>query len=451
MPKHPPKASGCDGFRRLQRYSRRDALRVGSLGGLGLSLGQMLRLEAAIKDYPLVEGSAKSVIQIVLPGGIAAQETWNPKSESPVEYRGPFGVNETSIAGIKIGGIWPEIAKIADKLTVVRSVVGKIPDHGQASYHMLRGYPMTPAIKHPTVGTVVNHEFERRGALPGYIAIGGDLGGETGYLGTQHGPFSTGNTPDSGGMEVRDLRLPDGISLAEFEHSQRVREAINGTFRKIEANPAPLDTLDAYYKQAYEMMSSDAVRDAFDLSREDDKIKERYGLGRFNDRTGGEAGMRMLLARRLVEAGARFITLKYGSWDDHTNIKTSYENQMPAFDNAFATLIKDLDERGLLDSTLVWVTSEFGRTPKINNVAGRDHWSRVFSIGMAGGGLKPGAYFGDSDITSSEVASDGVPLADLHATIYKLIGINSDKELMAAGDRPMEIIDGGKPVEAIIA
>jgi len=410
----------------------------------------MLKLEAAQKDFASVEGTAKSVIQIVLPGGIAAQETWNPKPESPVEYRGPFGVNDTSVPGIKMGGIWPEIAKIADKLTVVRSVVGKIPDHGQASYHMLRGYPMTPSIQHPTVGTVVNHEFDRRGALPNYIAIGNDLGAETGYLGTQYGPFSTGNTPDTGAMEVRDLRLPNGISVDEFEHRQRVREVVNSTFRELEANSAPLDTLDAYYQQAYEMMSSDAVQAAFDLSGEDEKLKTRYGLKQFGQ-YGGQAGMRMLLARRLVEAGARFVTLTYGGWDDHTNIKKSYEEQMPAFDAAFATLIKDLEERGLLDSTLVWVTSEFGRTPKINQVAGRDHWSRVFSIGMAGGGLKPGAFYGDSDITSSEVATDGVPLADLHSTIYKLIGINSDKEIMASGNRPMEIIDGGKPVDAIIA
>ena len=161
--------------------------------------------------------------------------------------------------------------------------------------------------------------------------------------------------------------------------------------------------------------------------------------------------MRMLLARRLVEAGARFISLSYGEWDHHSNIKRGFEFNMPAFDNAFATLITDLEERGLLDSTLVWVVSEMGRTPKVNNVAGRDHWSRVFSIGMAGGGLNKGLFYGDSDITSSEVAKDGVPLADLHSTIYKLIGINSDKELMADGSRPMEIIDGGKPVEALIA
>ena len=159
----------------------------------------------------------------------------------------------------------------------------------------------------------------------------------------------------------------------------------------------------------------------------------------------------MLLARRLVEAGVRFVSMSYGEWDHHSEIKKNFELNMPAFDQAFATLIHDLDERGLLDSTLVWVVSEMGRTPKVNQVAGRDHWSRVFSLAMAGGGLKQGVFYGDSDATSSDVARDGVPLNDLHATLYKLIGINSDKELMAAGARPIEIIDGGKIVEGILA
>lgn len=426
-------------------------MRIGSIGGLGISLGSMLKLEAAQKDFESIDGPAKSVIQIILPGGIAAQETWNPKPEAPLEYRGPFGFNKTPIPGIQLGEIWPQISKIADKLTVARSVIGKIPDHGAASYHMLRGYGQTPAIKHPTIGAVVNHEYPPRTELPSYLAIGNGLGEETGYLSPQYGPFTTGADPATGGFQVRDLKLPHGIDLSAFQHRQKMRETINAQFRKLETGTAPLDTMDAYYRQAYQMMSSAPVQDAFDMSKESEATKERYGLGKFELNTGSEAGMRMLLARRLVEAGARFVTLNYGTWDDHTDLKKSYLTQMPAFDHAFSTLITDLEERGLLDSTLVWVVSEFGRTPKINAVAGRDHWSRVFSIGMAGGGLKRGAFYGDSDATSSDVADKPVPLADLHATIYKLIGINSDKELMAAGQRPIEIIDGGKPINEIIA
>lgn len=421
-------------------------MRIGSLGGLGISLGQILRLEAAQKHYDSIEGPARSVIQIRLGGGVAAQESWNPKPEAPLEYRGPFGVAKTPIPGIVLSETMPETAKIADKLTVVRSVVGKIPDHGQAMYHILRGYQMTPAIQHPTVGTVVNHEFPSRNALPGYITIG-KASNETGYLGNEYGPFTTGGDPATGNFEVKDMVLPNGLSLEAFESRKRVREAINAQFRKLETSSAPLDSMDAYYQQAYDMISSAEVRDAFDLSREPKELLDRYGTGQL----GLQAGRRMILARRLVEAGVRFVSLNYGAWDDHTQLKRNYELRMPAFDQAFSTLITDLDERGLLDNTLVWVVSEMGRTPKVNNVAGRDHWSRVFSIAMAGGGLKRGAFHGDADATSSDVAHDPVPLADLHSTIYRLIGINSDKELMAAGSRPMEIIDGGKPVEAIIA
>ena len=443
----------CQNYRQQQSHSRRDVLRIGSLALGGLTLGNFFRIQSAQADqkfYESKENTAKSVIQIRLSGGVAAQESWNPKPDAPADYRGPFGVTKTSIPGIVLSETMPQTAKIADKLTVVRSVVGAIPDHGQAMYHMLRGYKITPAIQHPTVGTVVNHEFGGRGALPGYVAIG-HAGEETGYLGSHFGPFATGGDPAIGNSELRDMTLPDGLSWEAFESRWKIRDAINARFRKLESDPAPLDALDSYYRQAFEMISSDAVKDAFDLSKEPEKLKERYGKGRFGRNSGSQAGMRMLLARRLVEAGVRFVSFSYGGWDHHSNIKPEFETQMPAFDNAFATLIDDLDERGLLDSTLVWVVSEMGRTPKVNNVAGRDHWSRVFSIAMAGGGLKRGLFYGDADLTSSEPSRDAVPLANLHSTIYRLIGINSDKELMAPGPRPMEIINGGEPVADLIA
>lgn len=459
MMKHRNK--GCSGFSQLQSISRRDAIRVGSLGGLGISLGQMLRLEAAQKNFESKEGTAKSVIQIILPGGIAAQETWNPKPESPLEYRGPFGFNKTSIPGVKVGEIWPEIAKVADKMCVVRSVVGNIPDHGLATYNMITGQKPSQAIKHPSVGAVVNHEFGSRNGLPAYIGIPGLSsvpGSGTGYLSEKYGPFGVGGDPaQPDTFQVRDLRLPDGVDLEAFESRKTVRDVVNDQFRKLEANPAPLETMDAYYDQAYSMISSQSVRDAFDMSQEPEAIREAYGMGKFLERKtygpslGSQAGGRMLLARRLVEAGARFVSLTYGSWDNHVQLREAYETQMPAFDYALAALINDLDERGMLDSTLIWVASEFGRTPKINASAGRDHWSRVFSLGMAGGGLKRGLFYGDSDATSSDPVDNPVPLCDLHSTLYQCMGINSQKELMASGERPIEIVDEGHPVADLIA
>lgn len=452
---------GCAGFQLLNRHSRRDVLRVGSLAGLGVSLGGVLRTEAAQKDFVSKEGTAKSVIQIILPGGIAAQETWNPKPESPLEYRGPFGFHKTQITGIRVGEMWPEIAKVADKMCVVRSVVGNIPDHGLATYNMITGQKPSQAIKHPSVGAVVNHEFGARNGLPGYIGVPTVEtipGSGTGYLSEKYGAFGVGGDPASGdNFQVRDLRLPAGVDMDAFEDRQMIRSLVNDQFRKLEANPAALETMDSYYDRAYSMISSQAVRDAFDMSKESEKMKQLYGMGKFLERKtygpslGSLAGGRMLLARRLVEAGARFVSLTYGSWDNHVQLREAYETQMPAFDYALAGLINDLDERGMLDSTLIWVASEFGRTPKINASAGRDHWSRVFSIGMAGGGLKKGLFYGDSDATSSDPSKNPVPLCNLHSTIYQCIGINSQKELMAPGERPIEIVDEGKPVDALIA
>ena len=455
------KQSGCSSFHNLHS-SRRDILRVGSLSGLGgLCLGNLYRAEAAQKWFDSKPGTAKSVIQIILPGGIAAQESWNPKPEAPLEYRGPLGFVKTSVPGVIFSELLPQQAKIAHKMTVARAVVGNIPDHGLATYNMITGQKPSQAIKHPAVGAIVNHEFGARYGLPGYISvptIENIPGGGTGYLSDKYGAFSVGGDPAQGNnFQVRDLSLPVGVDVESFNQRQAMRQLVNDQFRKLESNPEPLETMDAYYQQAYSMISSKAVQEAFDLSKESDKMKERYGMGKFLEQghygksLGSEAGGRMLLARRLVEAGARFVSLTYASWDTHVQIRETYDKQMPAFDHAIATLINDLDERGLLDSTLIWVAHEFGRTPKVNPSAGRDHWARVFSMAFAGGGMNKGLYYGQVDATSSDPAKDGIPLHDLHSTIYKLIGINSQKELMAPGDRPIEIVNEGKPVEALIA
>ena len=452
---------GCSGFNQLKQ-TRRDFMRVGSLTGLGgLCLGDFYRAEGAQKWFDSKEGKAKSVIQIILPGGIAAQETWNPKPNAPLEYRGPLGFNKTSVKGEILGELLPNLSKVAHKMTVVRSIVGNIPDHGLATYNMITGQKPSQAIKHPSVGAVVNHEFGPRGGFPGYISIPtveSIPGAGTGYLSDKFGSFATGGDPAQGNnFQVRDLRLPNGVSLEGMNKRKNLRELVNNEFRKLEANPAQLETMDSYYQQAYTMLSSEKVRNAFDMSKETDAMKDRYGMGKFLERghygasLGSQAGGRMLLARRLVEAGARFVSLTYSSWDTHVQLRETYQRQMPAFDHALATLIDDLDERGLLDSTLIWVTTEFGRTPKFNASAGRDHWSRVFSLAFAGGGMHRGLFYGDSDATSSEPSKDAVVLHDLHATLYKLIGINSQKELMAPGERPIEIVDEGKPVDDLIA
>ena len=430
----------------FRKPGRRDFLRVGVVGSLGLTLGEFLRAKSAQADqkwYESKEGRAKGVIQIVLPGGMAHQESWDPKPEAPLEYRGPFGVAKTSLRGVVFNENFSRLAKIADKMTVIRSIAGKEADHGRASYAMFTGYRKSPAIDHPSLGAVLSHELGSRHNLPPYVAVpnAGEYAG-TGYLGSQYGPFGIGADPGRPGYQVRDLLLPAGVDEQRFSTRQRIREVVDDHFRQLAKKAEALSAMDEFYQRAYAMISSPAAREAFDITQESDKTKNLYGQN--------EAGMRFLLARRLIEAGVRFVTVSYGGWDHHAGIENAMRRQAPTLDQAVAGLITDLDERGMLDSTLVMVTSEFGRTPKINATAGRDHYPRVYSAAFAGGGFKRGLVYGSSNSTASEPEDDPVRIEDVLTTVYRQIGINADKELMAPGARPIEIIDGGQVVNELV-
>ncbi len=424
---------------------RRDFLRVGVVGSLGLTLGDYFALQARAeqKSYATKDGPAKSVIQIVLPGGMAHQESWDPKPDAPLEYRGPFGVAKTKLPGVVFNENFQKLAGVADKMTVVRSIAGKEADHGRASYTMFTGYRKSPALTHPSLGAVVSHEFGPRKDLPPYVAVpnAGEYAG-TGYLGAQYGPFGIGSDPARGAYKVRDLSLPPGVDDRRFGTRREIREVIDDHFRYQAGNAEALSAMDSFYQRAYAMISSPAAREAFDLDKETAATRASYGTT--------DAGPRFLLARRLVEAGVRFVTVSYGGWDMHSGIEQSMKRQAPGLDQALAGLIRDLDDRGLLASTIVLVTSEFGRTPKINASAGRDHFPRVFSLAVAGGGFKRGLVYGSSNSTASEPEDNPVRVEDVLTTVYHQLGINADKELMAPGARPIEIIDGGEVVKDLL-
>jgi hypothetical protein len=419
---------------------RRGFLSVGTIGALGISLADVLRMEKAradIKNYASREGTAKSVIYIYLPGGAAHQETFDPKPFAPVEYRGPLGSIETVIPGVRLGEMLPHTAKIVDKIAICRSMTHGEAAHERGTHNMFTGYRPSPALQYPSMGSVVSHEFGPRNNLPPYVCIPNqpnEFAG-TGYLSSSYAGFSLGSDPADKNFQVRDLSLPNGVDTGRFDKRRRMLDVVNGYFREKEKSDS-LDALDTFYDRAYSMISSQQAREAFDMAKEPDAIKDEYGRN--------QAGMRMLLARRLVEAGVRFVTLTYGGWDMHDNIQNGIKNQVPSLDQGFATLIRDLDRRGLLSSTLVCIGSEFGRTPKINNLAGRDHWPKVFSVVMAGGGIKQGIVYGSSNATASEPEDDPLTVEDWATTIYDRLGIVADKELMAPGDRPIEIVDGGK-------
>jgi hypothetical protein len=425
---------------------RRGFLTVGAIGGLGLSLGDFFRMrqvraDAARPEAP--QATAQSMIYIYLPGGYAHQETFDPKPFAPVEYRGPMGSIETSIPGVRFGEVLPNIAKIADKLAICRSMTHGEAAHERGTHNMFTGYRPSPALNYPSMGSVISHEFGPRENLPPYVCIPqqpNEFAG-SGYLSSAYSGFSIGSDPANANFKVRDLNLPEGIDAVRFDKRRRMLDAVNDHFRQKEKSDS-LDALDTFYQRAYSLISSAKAQEAFDLSKETDAIKDEYGRN--------QAGLRMLMARRLVESGVRFVTLTYGGWDHHDNIQNAMKTQAPALDQGFAALIRDLDRRGMLQSTLVCIGTEFGRTPKINATAGRDHWPKVYSIAMAGGGIKAGMVYGSSNPTASEPEDDALTVEDWATTIYNRLGINAEKELMAPGARPIEIVDGGKVRKQLI-
>lgn len=432
---------------RQQRVTRRGFLTAGAVAGLGVNLGDFLALQsaqAATNQFTAPPVRAKSVIHIYLEGGVAAQESWDPKPDAPIEYRGELGSVATKLPGVRFSDLLGKTAQVADKLTVIRSMTHGEAAHERGQHNMMTGYRPSPALEYPSHGAVVSHEFGPRRDLPPYITIPGkvtDYGG-AGYLSTAYAPFSVGNDPARKDFAVRDLNLPNGLGDERYHRRLKALSTIDRAFTE-RAESDAVAAMDSFYQRAQDLIGSPHAREAFNLQKEPGKVRDRYGRN--------AAGQRMLLARRLVEAGARFVTLSYGGWDHHTQVTRNMRRLMPAFDRGFATLIADLDERGLLDETLVMVSSEFGRTPKINADAGRDHWSKVFSVALAGGGIKRGAVVGSSGATATEPEETPIMPEDLSATVFHQLGIAGQKELMAPGDRPIEIVDGGRVREELLA
>ncbi len=418
--------------------SRRGFLTVGTMG-FGLSLGDMFRLQARaeLKNYAPITAKADSVIHIFLPGGIAHQETFDPKPFAPIEYRGELGHVATKIEGESFSETLVKTSQVADKLTIIRSMTHGEAAHERGTHNMFTGYRPSPALQYPSFGSVVSHEYGPKNNLPPYVCVPSqpNVYAGTGYLSSSFSPFSLGSDPADGNFRVQDLNLPNGINESRFATRRNVLDAVNDHFARKEKGDG-LAAMDTFYQRAYSLISSQKAREAFNINAEPAQIRDEYGRN--------PAGQRMLMARRLVAAGVRLVCLQYGGWDMHAGIAAGMRQSMPAFDQAFSALINDLSRTGLLDRTLVMVSSEFGRTPKINKDAGRDHWPKVFSVVLAGGGVKKGYVHGASNATATEPDRDPIGPEDLATTVYHQLGIVADKELMAPGNRPIEIVDGGK-------
>jgi hypothetical protein len=435
----------CDGV------SRRDFLHLGLLTTLGVSVADLLRLQAkAAVTPPAAPAKASSCILLWLDGGPSHLDTFDPKPDAPSEVRSQFKPVRTSVPGLHICEHLPLTATVMRDVALIRSLTHELGNHDTGTRFLLTGHRPTPTLEYPSLGSIVAQERGFAGAMPPYVAIpndgvgGGSNAARAGYLPAAFSAFNVGQDP----ARVRDLQPPNGVSFTRSNHRRAMLQKMDSFSREVEEGAAT-QSRDAFYEQAYRLLASPEAKAAFDLSREKPTSHERYGSSR--------VGTGCLLARRLIEAGSRFVTVIDTGWDMHQQIfkelpdsRFPGSGKLPSLDRAYAALITDLRERGLLDSTLVVLMGEFGRTPKLNALAGRDHWPRAGFACLAGGGIKGGHVIGATD-TFGEVPIDRpISPPDLALTILRLLGVDPAKELITAAGRPVKILSEGAFIAELV-
>lgn len=412
----------------MNRFDRRSFITIGSIAPWGLlSWGDVLSARPAAPKKDL------SIIHILLGGGLSHIDTFDMKPDLDAKSRSIFKPIPTNVDGLQVCEHLPFTAKQADKFTVIRSMTHKDGSHEGAMDLILTGHKPLPTTKHPSMGAVVNKELGPRNELPAYVSVpSGGRSEQAGFLGPQFNPFNAGN-PNVEKYSVRDLELPMGVDWTQMESRYSLLKLVDSKVSKWDTGTT-FDSIDSYYQSALDLMRSPLAKKAFDIAQEPEQLRDKYG------RTG--TGQGCLLARRLVEAGVRFVTVKRGNWDHHTNIFENLANDyLPEFDRAHAALLEDLHDRGMLESTIVLVTGEFGRTPEINVYTGRDHWPNCFSLTIGGGGIEGGRVWGASDNEARFVKDDPVEVPDFIATLYSKLGVDRTKEYTTSIGRPIKISD----------
>jgi hypothetical protein len=438
--------------RNCGHLSRRDCLRFGLGSLLGGGLVDAMRLRSLAAADNEVKATAKSCILIWLDGGPTHYETFDPKPKAPAEFRGEFGAIATKVPGVFFSEHMKRLAAIMDKLAVVRSIRHDQGNHGAGNHYMMTGAPPRIPVGcgafvsfHPSLGSVTAHEKTAPAGLPAYFSIPEmSRSGGPNFLGAKYAPFVVADNPNTPGFRVRDVALPQGLSEGRFDTRREVRVEVDRMVRfndKIAADPVAAQ--DEHYQQGFQLISSKEAQAAFDIGREPDRVREAYGRNPF--------GQRALLARRLVEAGVPFITLYDGGWDHHTKLFSSLKTKLPGFEGSIAAMIEDLHQRGLLDSTLVVVLGEFGRTPQINKDAGRDHWSNAMSVMFAGGGTPGGQVIGATDVKGFAAIERVLSPENFASTIYTKLGIDPGKILYAPNGRPSHIVSDPTPIKELMS
>jgi hypothetical protein len=428
--------------------TRRDVLRIGSMAALGLSLPRLLELRARASAGET--DREVSCILIWLQGGISHIDSFDPKPQAPEEIRGEFGVISTNVPGIQICDPLPQLAQHQDKYSILRSLNPRNGSHGVADAYMMSGHPFNQSVVYPAYGAVVAKEEGDRNAMPPYVQLGGSIdprfgGGVAGFLGDQYNPFVLPGDASRPNFTVRDVVLPGGVDRGRFQRRMKVLQAVDTWQRQMEddSGPTPLQAADTFYQKAYNLVTAPHAKKAFDIHSEDPRLRDRYGRN--------SLGQGCLLARRLIEAGVRFVTVTDGGWDTHQNNFTSLKNRLlPRLDSALSGLLDDLSTRGQLDSTLVLVLSDFGRTPKVNPSAGRDHWSTVSIALLAGGGLRPGVAVGRTNALAEQPTEAPYYTEDVAATLYHCLGIPLDTTHQTPDGRPIQINYDGRLIRELV-
>jgi hypothetical protein len=427
--------SDCQGVR------RRDVLRIGSLAALGLSLPDALRLRAAsaAEGSPATAGSDTNCIFIWTQGGTSHHDTFDPKPEAPDAVRGSYATIGTAVPGVQFTEVCPRMAAELGRYSLLRSWNPQNGSHGTADQWVMSGRQFNPALTYPTYGSVVSYYHGFRGVLPPFVQLGPHIdrrfgGGSSGFLGQEYSAFELLADPNQPGFAVRDVTPPGGIGADRIDDRRALLTQVDALQRRADEQPALFDAQDEHYRAALNMITAPETKRAFCIEDEDPRIRDRYGRTKF--------GQSALLARRLIEAGVRYVTLTDGGWDTHANNFDGLKRLMPPIDQGLPELLTDLAERGLLESTLVVWGTDFGRTPKINSASGRDHWSTAGFIVAAGAGVPGGLVLGATDGEGGAPTRDEYHSQDLAATLYAKLGIPHDLMATTPDGRPIRLNEG---------
>jgi hypothetical protein len=434
----------CDGI------LRRDCLRLGLGGLIGGGLVGALQARAG-EQAPAVRPTADACILIWMDGGPSHYETFDPKPEAPLEIRGEFQAIPTKTPGMQFSQLMTRLAGVSNELAIVRSIRHDQGNHGAGNHYMMTGAPPRIPVGcgafvsfHPSLGSVVSKMVGAPFGIPPYFSMPSmSRSGGPNFLGAKYAPFVVPDSPTSKSFRVRDVTIPTGLTDARFDSRQEIRRQVDKMLRiNHEAAGDPAVAADEFFQQGLQLVSSPEAQAAFDIHAEPDALRDAYGRNSF--------GQRALLARRLVGAGVPFVTLYEGGWDHHEDLFKRFQDKVPPFEAAIAALITDLREKGMLERTLVVALGEFGRTPKINNRGGRDHWSNAMSVMFAGGGTRGGQVIGATDRQGYAAIERILAPENFVSTIYQKLGIDPGQVLYTPQGRPTHLVSDPTPISELM-